>query len=99
MKYGFDFWLSLFLPFILFIISMLLIFFPLQSFYSVILILKRLDVAQRHSEKTFEDVLCLYQQDRARFARRYKQNIQSLRQSGIAFLVMAAIICMILFWF
>ena len=97
MEYDSNFWISLFLPIMLFMIGVLLIFFPVQSFYSATFILKY--IAQRDSGKMSEDAMSLYQQDKTKFAQRYKQNIQRLRWSGISFLVMAVITWMILSWF
>ena len=97
MEYNSNFWLSLFLPIVLFVIGILLVSFPVQSFYGAIFILKY--ITRRDSKKISEDIISLYQQDKTKFSQRYKQNIQRLRWSGITFLVMAVITWMILFWF
>ena len=97
MEYDSNFWLSLFLPIMLFTIGVLLIFFPVQSFYGAIFVLKY--IARRYPGKISEDTLSLYQQDKTKLAQRYEQDIQRLRWSGISFLVMSVITWAILFWF
>ena len=86
MQYDFNFLLSLILPLVLLAVGLLLIFFPAQSFYSAILILKQLKVAHRYPGAPLENVIRLYQQDKRKFAQQYKSNIQTLRHSGIVFL-------------
>ncbi len=99
MHYDFGFLLSLTLPLVLLVVGILLLLFPAQSFYHAILILKRLNIARRYPGESLDDVLRLYHQDKAKFAQQYRDNIQTLRQSGAAFLVMAVIVFLILFWF
>jgi len=99
MQYDFGFLLSLTLPLVLLGVGVLLLLFPAQSFYRAILILKRLNIVRRYPGEFLDGVLRLYQQDKVKFAQQYGDNIQTLRQSGVAFLVMAVIACLILFWF
>jgi len=99
MQYNLGFLLSLTMPLALLVVGVLLFFFPTQSFYRAIFILKRLNIVRRYPGESLDDVLRLYQQDKAKFAQQYRANIQTLQQSGVAFLVMAVIACLILFWF
>ena len=97
MQYDLGFLLNLTFPLVLLVVGVHLLLFPVQSFYRAILIMKRLNSVRRYLGEPLDEVLRLHQQDKAKFAQQYKRNIRTLRQSGVAFLIMAVITYLILF--